>query len=278
MLEKLMQNPYAWALLSICSIVSFVFAIYTWFKGKEKKEFSYSLVSNAIIRGGERQDTALKVTYNGIEIKDLTSTKIAIWNSGNKVLNKSDMVTEKELTVSVSEGKEILALEIVAQSDETNQFLLTKPTDNAQSISFDYVDVNEGAVVQVFHTGFNDDITVEGKIKGGRPIRLIKPTKHAYPKRLEANWAKVSAVYFLSFFLFTILYLLFMLATMWSPSTLEWFKIQNDLDRLASMGVGEKVCFSALCIFGIGIAIPEGINVMKKAFFFSVPSKLRKYM
>lgn len=44
-IKSLMNNPYAWVILSVCTIMSFVFGIYTWFAGKRKKEFSY--ISNS---------------------------------------------------------------------------------------------------------------------------------------------------------------------------------------------------------------------------------------
>ena len=38
-IKSLMNNPYAWVILSVCTILLFVFGIYTWFAGKRKKEF-----------------------------------------------------------------------------------------------------------------------------------------------------------------------------------------------------------------------------------------------
>lgn len=49
MLEKLMSNPYAWLILSLCSIFSLLFAIYTWIVGRKITEISIDYLSNDIL-------------------------------------------------------------------------------------------------------------------------------------------------------------------------------------------------------------------------------------
>ena len=48
MVEELMSNPYAWLFLSLCTVASFVFAIYTWINGKKTKEISIDNCTNEI--------------------------------------------------------------------------------------------------------------------------------------------------------------------------------------------------------------------------------------
>ena len=55
MLERLMNNPFAWLILSIISVGSFIFGVYTWLIGKKKKEISTSQFSYEIIKAGKRQ-------------------------------------------------------------------------------------------------------------------------------------------------------------------------------------------------------------------------------
>ena len=48
MIEHLQNSPVVWTILTICSLLtipSLFFAIYTWIKGKEKKEFSPAYLS-----------------------------------------------------------------------------------------------------------------------------------------------------------------------------------------------------------------------------------------
>ena len=95
-LTELMQNPYAWAILSVCTIAAFIFAIYTWFVGKKKKEISYVYSTYEIIKMGNSVIPGVQLLYHGKDIADLTITRYAIWNSGNEVLNSTDIVATKQ--------------------------------------------------------------------------------------------------------------------------------------------------------------------------------------
>lgn len=273
MLEKLMQNPYAWAILSICTIISVVFAIYTWIKGKERKEFTCSYASNALIRGGEKQNPSIKVEYDGIEVKNLTSTNIAIWNSGNKVLNQSDMVTGKELTISVEEGKRILAVEIINQSDETNRFELSRRTENIQGIAFDYVDVQEGVVLQVFHDGYNDSIKVGGKIKGGKPIRLNNTYQKEYRKTKNLWVEKLPCLMSGGVSVMITALVIFMLGAIWVPEFEEWVIANQHVPSLF-----EKIIMTGVMVILDFIWIALTVFLIRNEYQLSVPTKLRKNM
>ena len=38
-LEQLMENPYAWLVLSLISVFGILFSIFTWIANKEKRKF-----------------------------------------------------------------------------------------------------------------------------------------------------------------------------------------------------------------------------------------------
>lgn len=38
-LEQLMDNPYAWLILSVCTVLSVIYAIYAGVKVKKRKKF-----------------------------------------------------------------------------------------------------------------------------------------------------------------------------------------------------------------------------------------------
>lgn len=52
-LEELMDNPYAWLILSVCTVFSVIYAIYAGVKGKEKKEISYIVNTHEIVQAGK---------------------------------------------------------------------------------------------------------------------------------------------------------------------------------------------------------------------------------
>ena len=173
MLEKLMDSPIAWAILAIIAIVSFIYAIICQQKNKEKKEFSFCLKSNHLIRGKRSKFEKLSITYDGQQIEDLCVSKFTVWNSGNRTLNRTDMVESKELTISVTDECRILDVELIACSDETNGFSVKIENEHTVKVLFEYADKKEGVVIQIIHTGSDENIQIDCKIKGGNPIKNI---------------------------------------------------------------------------------------------------------
>lgn len=171
MLEKLMNNPIAWLVLSLITVISFVFAIYTWITGKRRKEVSVSDISHVILKAGKSQIEKLDVRYNGVNIDNLTSTKFYIWNSGNDVINSSDVVESKNFTIYSCDDTTILDAQIVNETDPSNKFRVAQVENNMVRIDFDYIDQGEGCLVQLLHTGSAEVLLFGCKIKGGKKVR-----------------------------------------------------------------------------------------------------------
>ena len=270
MLKELMQNQYAWAILSICTVGSLLFAIYTWIKGADKKELSYFHVSHAITRGGKNLIPAIKITYNDMEITNLTSTKLAIWNSGNRVVNRSDVVVGREVCIGAPDSVGILYVEIIAESDVTNKFELSNTSPNTQKISFEYIDKHEGVVLQIFHTGNHDDISVDCKIKGGKSVKSVsqKMTKTRLTSMINSN---KGASVFCDIFAVSITFL---------TCTLVFSLFDSRLFQIlyAPPSEGLNLLFVVFAtIYTIMMDILS-VKITKRAFHLSVPSDLRKHM
>lgn len=169
-MEKLMDNPYAWALLSLCTIISFLFAIYTWIVERKIKEISIDSATNEIIKQGKYPISKLDIKFDGKQIQDLSSSIFYIWNSGNDVINATDIVVSGLLKISCESGN-ILDARIIRQSDESNNFLISKFTSDSVEITFEYMDRGEGITLQILHMGCKDELSFICKIKGGNPIR-----------------------------------------------------------------------------------------------------------
>ena len=150
-MKELMNNPYAWLFLSLITIFSFAFAIYTWIAGKKAKELSNDYLSNDIIKQGKQPISKLKIEFDGKIINDLTATTFYIWNSGNEIINKADIVGNSLKLVSDSGA--ILDARIIKQTDESNEFRLITVSSSNIEFDFDYIDGGEGVRIQVLHTG-----------------------------------------------------------------------------------------------------------------------------
>lgn len=176
MLNELMGNPVAWILLSLCTIFSVIFAIYTWIVGNRRKEISVDYSSNDIIKQGKQPIPKLDIKFEDKIIQDLSSTIFYIWNSGNDIINIQDIVTTKGLKIR-GDKNQILDAQVIKQSDESNAFIVSKCTSEAVEIEFDYIDSGEGVKLQVLHTGSGNELFVECKIKGGKAIRNCQNLK-----------------------------------------------------------------------------------------------------
>ena len=170
LIEMLMSNPYAWLLLSLCTVVSLIFAIYTWITGKRTKEISIDKYTNEIVKMGKSPIQKLEMKFDGKAIQDLSSTIYFIWNSGNDVINANDMVGERPIRITC-ENEQFLDVKIIKQSDESNSFRILDFNTTNIEMAFDYIDSGEGLKLQILHTGTDGEIHVEYKIKGGKPKR-----------------------------------------------------------------------------------------------------------
>lgn len=127
----------------------------------------------------------LGLSYDGKAVNDLTITKYAIWNSGNEVLNWDDIVVASPLQISCNNNSLILDAQILVQSDETNMFKIIEKKDNGVKISFDYMNVNDGIIIQILHTEEVADLNVECRIKGGKKLKNLNYNAKKGNKKLR---------------------------------------------------------------------------------------------
>lgn len=284
MVKQLIHSLIAGANLwigTVIGLIGIVLAIVFYQKGKEKKEFSYCLRSRTLIRKKKAKFEKLSIVYGGKKIDDLCVSKFTIWNSGNKTLNASDMVSSKELTITAIEDSKILDVEILKCSEETNKFSSHLRGERAVKILFDYADKMEGVVIQIIHTGSNDSLKIDCKIKGGRTVESFSNRKNSVffaLNRVLGQSQKFFAVYM------AICMLIFLgLATFF---TLKVFNLQETLFSQKEMvlqsssedqsGTGNVVL--SVVFWGYFLSLLFiGIPTIKRAFMIGMPRPLKKY-
>ncbi len=127
-------------------------------------------------------------------IPNLTVTKVLFWNAGRETIRKQDVVKTDPVVIACNKpGCEILQADIIQANEPANKFEEKVSQDRQQvTVTFDYVDHGQGAVIQVCHTGTSDkDIEVRGKIMGAGPIRR---TTYLPSWRTERNRAMLIAL------------------------------------------------------------------------------------
>lgn len=268
-LEELMDNPYAWLILSVCTVFSVIYAIYAGVKGKEKKEISYIVNTYEIVRAGKNMIPEFQISYRGQTIDDLTVTRFAIWNSGNRLLNSNDIVDTKPLSItSNDDGPYILDASIIKRSEESNKFTIDKKSAHCAELQFDYMDKQDGIIVQILHTGSAKDISLLGLIKGGKKL------KNAEKRITVIKNKKISKV--ISTVLISIQMLFLLTITL--AFTFEQFGLIQDEAFSEFMQLNPKwnpfvsaVIVDVLCV----IATIMYYQLLKRVFHLNIPSALR---
>lgn len=172
--EWLTENPWISVLSLFLALLGIVLAIIFFIRGRRTKEPRYTIRSTNLMRDFTSRLEALEMTYAGERISNLTATKLAFWNNGKDTINGSDIAAADPLMVKVNDGYKILDSSVLYAKNAANQFSINHSDDGLHVlIQFDYIDADEGGVIQLLHTGkSSDDIEVCGTIKGaGKPDR-----------------------------------------------------------------------------------------------------------
>jgi hypothetical protein len=114
----------------------------------------------------------LSVHFKGEEVKNLTVSKLAIWNSGKITIEQPDVPNTDPILISIKSSPEtnnrIYQVEILKVNEPSNAISIeTIDEGKVYKVSFDYLDFNQGALFKVIHSGkSSDDIKISGIVKG----------------------------------------------------------------------------------------------------------------
>lgn len=89
-------------------------------------------------------------------------------------------MTDNPLSLRAKHGVALLSVSVIERTIPYNKLDTSLNRERTEAtITFDYLDHNDGALIQIFHTGSgSDDIQLEGTIKGARSIQrrsLVTP-------------------------------------------------------------------------------------------------------
>ena len=178
--------------IGVVGIVLTVIGLCLSFKGWKRKRPTYVIRSNNIFSGLEHTipDVEVKFPGYGSPVKALTVTKIAFWNAGTETINRHDVVKDNPLSLRAKPGVVILSMSVLERTLPFNKVECGLNRERTEAtITFDYLDHNDGGLIQIFHSGTgNDDIQLEGTIKGARSIQRrslpTPPSKKQVSRRL----------------------------------------------------------------------------------------------
>ncbi|WP_153448923.1 hypothetical protein [Vibrio algicola] len=174
-LQTLSQNPYITLGSFALALFGIVLAIIFYVRSKKDKTPCYDSSSNTIIEGLNQALDGLEVHYKGQAQERVCVTKLVLWNAGRDTIDKSDLVERDQLRVVTPDGIELLDIQIIDVSTESNLVTLGEVTQQEQgavfSIDFDFLDHADYLVIQIIHNGSSsEEFSIAGKIKGVKEI------------------------------------------------------------------------------------------------------------
>ncbi len=167
-IDKAIQNPWLAIFLTLFFGVFGLYGLYVTIKGVKRKEPRYFFRSNNLVSGNARNLSPLKIMYKEKQINNVTVSKVCFWNNGNETCRREDIASVDPLCVSMLNKSEILQASIIFKKTDANNFGIHPATDNRSLyITFDYLDKNDGGIIQIVHTGkSSEDLQMRGTIIG----------------------------------------------------------------------------------------------------------------
>lgn len=236
---------------------------------EKRKELSCFYNTFRVVKAGKSVIPKLSLLYEEQAIDDLTVTRYVIWNSGNEVLNRSDIVQVCPLQIVCDDDAQILDAQIIVQSDETNAFKILEKKDKCVKLEFDYANVDDGIILQVLHTGDVTDVNVECRIKGGKKLRNInhnikKKNRNYINKRMLTILMGMDVLLICVMSVFLVLGRVGIIA----KETLREIMFFD--------GVISDTFFIMMLLILVGVLLIMYVRLVKKVFYIGIPAKLRK--
>lgn len=154
------------------AVIGIILSFYFYFKSQKKKR-PYCLTFTHTINGSIAINSPdLKITYRGKLIDTLSITKMVFWNAGNQTIDNIDIPKSSPFISRVIDNGIILNCRLEYVKNHSNSLNINVNKDeNSIDISFDYLDRNDGFILEIIHTGVSDSsLRIDGVFKGSEPL------------------------------------------------------------------------------------------------------------
>jgi hypothetical protein len=136
------------------SIICLLLAIIFYYFPSDRKSIQYSIQNYPLLKDYIQNIDGLQILLYGNDIKNLTVSNIAIWNDGRSIIERGDVPQKNPLMVKLlSHDEEIITVKILHQTNIGNDVSVELKDNNCAIIDFEYIDRNDGFILQVIHTG-----------------------------------------------------------------------------------------------------------------------------
>lgn len=192
----------AW-LGTLVGIIGLIAGIVAYLWSRRRTSLGYVHLGEHVLGGvSDKLPSAIQVQYNGISIPPLTKSVLILWNNGENTVLGKDIVARDPLRLVVGDDGEILSASVLKATREFNDFKILKKPENAPNeveFTFDYLDTNDGVVVEVLHTSTSRKPMVRGTMRGiPKGVRNMGQFTRPKPQKKKRSGPVAAAVAVLS--------------------------------------------------------------------------------
>ncbi|WP_340051200.1 hypothetical protein [Pseudomonas proteolytica] len=165
---------------SVIGLIGVGLAIVTYVLSRKKKALSFTYAGERLLgssKGSLPKD--ITVQYQNKNIDRLTRSIVYFWNSGQQPIQREHLATTDRPRLSVGEDGSVLAMTIQRSSRDAVSFSVVADPQNSNSIILDFafLDVADGAAIEILHTSNSSVVSASGTILGiPRGIRNLGRT------------------------------------------------------------------------------------------------------
>lgn len=253
------------------SILGIFFSVFFYFKCKKVKIPVYMIRTINLVRENISKIESLEILFANKKIKNLSISKIAIWNEGRETIDIKDVVKHNPLRLRISKDFVFLDAKLVYENKPANGFEISISNDKKYvDIQFEYFDFEDGIVLELYHTGkSSNDIILEGQIKSVKEIKYKEPSLFPYIVSTILPFKRKKARFILgiTFIILGIFLEIISLINAFSDSTV-FLEVDSNLERILGI-VFFCICGILYFLIGFGVVrrrIPKGFDVFDNEF------------
>ena len=150
------------------SVLAIAFAVYEA-RRRRGPRLAYQFTGQRLI--GARRDrlpTGVEIRFQGTQLPNLTKSQIVVWNKGDGPLRNADVPAHDPIVFSFGEGTRVFIADVARITREVNvcEVAYESGVSSGVVFKFDFLDRNDGALLQIWHDSRDAVPEVSGTVLG----------------------------------------------------------------------------------------------------------------
>lgn len=165
---ELLNQPWFGSIVGVAGLIFAVVGLLSYRAARIGARPIYFQRARRLI-GKEKQELPeeVEITFGGHAVPRLTSTQCFFWNAGKSSISGADIVPTDPLRLEFDEGDEIVKVRVVRTTRSVNNIQVDSPPKSHRALlTFDFLDPDDGVVLELLHTSALRFPKVAGTIKG----------------------------------------------------------------------------------------------------------------